>query len=135
VRQHFPCCFPDVGYLLFCTLNGLIVLLEIGIHLFLLFVGMLDYLVPLTDSFLSLSDDRIKFANDGVEFYLPRLFPLIFSYIEDVRVSFEGARWTSLGTEMAAWITAICEHMQRITIKQTPVCIEPYVVIEKFAHL
>jgi hypothetical protein len=133
VDQYCPCRFPHVGYLLSCTLNGLIVLLEIGVHLLLLFIGMLDYLVPLTDSFLSLSDDRVKFASNSVEIYLPRLFPLILCYSEGVRVSlivsFKGARSMCLGfavVEMAAWMTAIGEHRQRITTKQHPVCIEPY---------
>ena len=140
--QYFPCRFPHVGYLLFCTLNGLIVLLEIGVHLLLLFIGMLDYLVPLTDSFLSLSDDRIKFASNSVEFYLPRLFPLTLCYLEGERVSlivsFTGARRMRLGlavVKMAAWITAICVHMQKITAKQHPVCIEPYAITETLIHL
>jgi len=37
--------------------------------------------------------------------------------------------------EMAAWMTAICKHMQRITIKQGLVCIEPYLVIETLTRL
>ena len=54
-------------------------------------------------------------------------------------VSFEGARKTWLGVtvlvEMAAGMTATCEHMQRITSKQRPVCIEPYVLIETLTRL
>jgi hypothetical protein len=103
---------------------------------------MLYYLVPLTDSFLSLSDHRIKFASNIVKFYLPRLFPLILCYFEGERVSlivsFNGARSMFLGfavVEMAAWTTAICVHMQRITTKQHPLCIEPYAITEILIHL
>jgi len=103
---------------------------------------MLDYLVPLTDSFLSLSDDRVKFASNSVEFYLPRLFPLILCYWEGERVSlivsFKGARRMGLGFaigEMAAWMTAIYVHKQKITTTQDPVCIEPYAITETLIHL
>jgi hypothetical protein len=140
VGQYFPCRFPHVGYLLFCTLEGLIVLLEIGVHLLLLFIGVLDYLVPLTDSFLSLSDNRVKFASNSVEFYLPRLFLLILCYLEGERVSlivsFKGARSMCLAfavVEMA--VTARCMHMQKITTKQHPICIEPYAITETLIHL